>query len=560
MKKKNIYILSLAVLVFAGCNDFLDKNPDDRTDINDVEKVQALLVNAYPQRTFAGMIETRCDGMIDYGSTLDGSQMNSYFNVTIGSFYWDPYSITETGSETYEMYWSAAYASIAASNHALVAIDNLGGDELNVHRAEARLTRALNHFNLLSLYSNMFQKDKQHTNMGIPFVDEPEEVVHKIYDRKTVAYTLERIKEDITFGIKNVGGRDMYKYPDLHFDLNSANALAARVALFTEDYQGTIAHANTILPSVTTTQNVGTNADGSDRLIPAADDPAYKYLSSKLHNWESHAALPGSNSVGLAFSSPTHSSNLLTCEVITVCRRLSLGKGYSRYGLSSSAVSEITSANLTGARWEYPPYGLTGDNISFIPKFYEDFKISTVSDGTSSGVSHSKIVQFRLEEMLLARAEAYAMTGEYDKAIWDLNMYITNRIDGYSRTTHAIHRDKILEYYKDKLESEQYFINNAFNSYKFAGLEGDEKLLCQGLILTILDFRRAEFVHEGMRYFDILRWNIPVVHFDVNNDSSTLTPDDDRRVLQIPQTAILSGIPNNPMINIPNPWSNRTQK
>ena len=72
--------------------------------------------------------------------------------------------------------------------------------------------------------------------------------------------------------------------------------------------------------------------------------------------------------------------------------------------------------------------------------------------------------------------------------------------------------------------------------------------------MTILDFRRIEFLYEGIRYWDVLRWNIPVTHTTIDGATSTLTPDDDRRILQIPQTAILAGVEANPMNNIPQPW------
>ena len=38
----------------------------------------------------------------------------------------------------------------------------------------------------------------------------------------------------------------------------------------------------------------------------------------------------------------------------------------------------------------------------------------------------------RLEEVLLARAEAYAMLGNYDGALDDLNMFAACRIDDYA--------------------------------------------------------------------------------------------------------------------------------
>jgi starch-binding outer membrane protein, SusD/RagB family len=66
------------------------------------------------------------------------------------------------------------------------------------------------------------------------------------------------------------------------------------------------------------------------------------------------------------------------------------------------------------------------------------------------------------------------------------------------------------------------------------------------LLLTIIDYRRREFIHEGMRWFDLLRYKIPVTHTNQDGTSQTLTADDKRKVLQIPQEAVLAGIPLNP--------------
>jgi hypothetical protein len=64
--------------------------------------------------------------------------------------------------------------------------------------------------------------------------------------------------------------------------------------------------------------------------------------------------------------------------------------------------------------------------------------------------------------------------------------------------------------------------------------------------LTLLDFKRAEFVQEGMRWFDLLRYNIPVTHTTTDGQVLTLEADDKRRVFQIPESAKLSGVELNP--------------
>jgi hypothetical protein len=63
----------------------------------------------------------------------------------------------------------------------------------------------------------------------------------------------------------------------------------------------------------------------------------------------------------------------------------------------------------------------------------------------------------------------------------------------------------------------------------------------------IIDERRKEFIHEGLRWFDIKRYSIPVDHMVGTGNFITLESDDLRKVLQIPQNAIdVGGLEANP--------------
>jgi starch-binding outer membrane protein, SusD/RagB family len=67
------------------------------------------------------------------------------------------------------------------------------------------------------------------------------------------------------------------------------------------------------------------------------------------------------------------------------------------------------------------------------------------------------------------------------------------------------------------------------------------------VFLYLLDERQKEFMHEGMRWFDIKRFGIPVVHILDNGSSIRLEEEDERKVLQIPQSAIdVGGLEPNP--------------
>ena len=50
-------LLGAGSLILAACNDFLDELPDNRTELDTPDKINRLLVSAYPSRSFTRMCE-----------------------------------------------------------------------------------------------------------------------------------------------------------------------------------------------------------------------------------------------------------------------------------------------------------------------------------------------------------------------------------------------------------------------------------------------------------------------------------------------------------------------
>ena len=76
MKIKNIKTLLLSAVVgctlsatFTSCDDFLDKLPDNRTEANSEEKLEKLLVSAYPTHDHMAFTEYGCDNVDDMGES-----------------------------------------------------------------------------------------------------------------------------------------------------------------------------------------------------------------------------------------------------------------------------------------------------------------------------------------------------------------------------------------------------------------------------------------------------------------------------------------------------------
>ena len=68
--KKYIGLLFITVTMgLTSCDDFLDKLPDNRTEANTEDKIQKLLVSAYPTHDHMAFTEYACDNVDDMGAS-----------------------------------------------------------------------------------------------------------------------------------------------------------------------------------------------------------------------------------------------------------------------------------------------------------------------------------------------------------------------------------------------------------------------------------------------------------------------------------------------------------
>ncbi|WP_315815324.1 RagB/SusD family nutrient uptake outer membrane protein [Paraflavitalea speifideaquila] len=244
MKTPSIIIgslLSLGMLLCTSCNKYLEENPDNRAEINTVEKVAGLLVSAYPQRHYL-FTETASDNAEDRNAKFSPSQPQPYLDL----YFWrDPEG---SGNGTPAEYWNACYAAIAAANHALQAIEeNNFNSKVIPYKGEALIARAYAHHMLVTLFAEAYEIGGANAGMGIPYVTKPETVVFANYDRGTVKSVYEHIEQDLTEGLKLLKGITL-KVPKYHFNTQAANAFAARFYLFKGNWDKVIEHASAILP------------------------------------------------------------------------------------------------------------------------------------------------------------------------------------------------------------------------------------------------------------------------------------------------------------------------
>lgn len=492
MKKHKLLYSSLFLcsLLFTGCEKYLDQLPDQRTLLNNGDKLSELLVSAYPSANYITFCETMSDNITDnFGmSTTDEINTNSYA--------WQ--NVNGVGQDSPIYYWNNAYRAIAAANQVLEAIAAAGDPaDYAAKKGEALVARAYSHFMLVSLFAKFYDPATANVDKGIPYVEVPETVVWKDYDRATVAEVYEKIERDLLQGLPLIV--DNYKVPAFHFTRKAAHAFAVRFFLFKGDYNKVVTHAGLAFPEG--------NLEGNMR------DMHVKYAAF------------GSEEFAREYTKSSERSNLLIAETSSWWARRF--RQY-RYSVTSPLLNSIIQGTVAGNLSAIRTWSISSQSY-YTRKTLEHFVRTSIN--ATTGVGYNMVPLFTSEEVLLSRAEALVYLGKYDEAMLDLNGYAKNRIKPADyNSTRVLSKATVKKYFYDALPEEEF----------------TDAELKEGLIQSCLQFRRAEFVHEGLRWFDILRYKIPVTHAVYGGASISLPADDLRRVLQLPDEVKLSNIELNP--------------
>ncbi|MBT1689122.1 RagB/SusD family nutrient uptake outer membrane protein [Dawidia soli] len=498
--KSKIYYIAAIVLGLASCNNFLDEPQDNRTIIDTEKKVGQLLVNAYTDAQFAPFAEAMSDNADDKGPADTGIQ-GTQVQINTDAYHWDDYeSITDEDAPTY--FWMESYTAIAHANQALASLADMGSEEPVVAalRGEALLARAYAHFMVVNFFSLRYDAATAGTEPGIPYVLSPEENAIVQYERETIAETYRLIEADLEAGLPLVTNE--YQEAKFHFNQKAAHAFAARFYLYKGDWEKVIEQADIVLGS------------GSPDVL--------------IRDWVS----PSVNTLTYAqrtaqYSAATERANLMVSWPGSL-----QGRNYAsyRYGLTPAKVDELFADRTTNPfrkAWAYPIFGT--DVFYNIPKYVEYFRITNVTAGT--GDPYAGLVHFTSDEVLLNRAEAYAMLGQFENASADLTAYLSQKTEDFDPATDQVDLALMKKTYP--------FIAGEYTpGYT---LTEDQAAFVKG----IAEFRRREFYHEGLRWLDIKRFNLVVTHAQDNGDAVVLGKDDPRRAIQIPESAQAFGIPAN---------------
>ncbi|MCF8715378.1 RagB/SusD family nutrient uptake outer membrane protein [Joostella atrarenae] len=412
---KNIIICLCAIIALTACSsDFLDIDPEQNVPsenaVTDIKTLQTaingvyskLQSDAYYGRSMYVIPELMADNLY-----LSSRNTGRYLDF-------DNFIVNEENSYV-EDTWNAIYEVIANATKAINGGEKLESTtpeqqkEIDQLIGEAYAIRALAHFDLSRLFAQPYNFTANADHLGVPIVSisTDENISPK---RNTVSEVYAQINNDLSTAILNMTSTNN----DGRFTKYAAKALAARVAIYQENYSNAIKYSSEVI------------AEGG-----------YSLISNENYNdiWESEfnsesifeiintiADNEGTNSLGHYFDPSGYADALVTPNL------------YSSYDENDVRKTAITEGSKQGAE----------EDALFVYKF-------------PKGTQYTDNIRIlRLAEQYLIRAEAYAKNNEYEKAQTDLETIMRranpNAID-VTETGQAL-IDKVIEERRKELAFE----------------------------------------------------------------------------------------------------------
>ncbi|MDD2491251.1 MAG: RagB/SusD family nutrient uptake outer membrane protein [Bacteroidales bacterium] len=174
MKKINISIILMGIVLLSSCNGFLDVKPSNSaasetsiTNVNDAGVAISGLMSKMASSDYYGR------NFIMYGDAKGGDFAIRSQGRGLDALYTFNHSAT---SNSYSGYWNQIYHNILQANNIILNIDKLeadgkGSNALSSYKGQALTARALMYFDLVRLYGKPYNMDK--TSFGVPLILEP---------------------------------------------------------------------------------------------------------------------------------------------------------------------------------------------------------------------------------------------------------------------------------------------------------------------------------------------------------------------------------------------------
>ena len=185
MKRINIYLIFLSMLVLTSCDNFLDIKPVGKVIPTTYQDYRDLITNAYESVPTDRSLSTVCGDELqlkydDWGDYLPYKSIFVWNNVN-------------PDNNTLDFPWQEFYKVILNANQVIISGKNATqgtSTEISQLLGEAYLMRAYMHFSLASLYSDVYNQDNLNKE-SIPLATTID--VWKNYKRNTIGEVYSQI-------------------------------------------------------------------------------------------------------------------------------------------------------------------------------------------------------------------------------------------------------------------------------------------------------------------------------------------------------------------------------
>lgn len=397
---KNIikYIYIILILVFMqACSDFIDLKPKDVLSENiafqSFEDVELALTGTYGAMQGTGYLGRSYlfipDVLADNASQPGENQGALAF---LHNYRY------EANSQDISAIWASLYIVIDRANRVLAQVDNFEASEEVIAsvKGQALAIRAMAHFDLLRYFADNYSTTADASHLGVSIKTVGGEI--SLPSRNTVAEVYTQIDSDITEARTLLNGIDL---PNTRLGYDAITALAARVALYKEDWQT----ANDLASEVISSGRSLATGSTYDNIWKEDEDGGTGELIFSLRYQT------GETQVGNALYSTVNGNSLSWAPADNLLS-------------SYDQTNDVRYTSFFQARETNPSQIVDGKYRG---------RLNGGSTPSNPGLNDVKV--FRLSEMYLIRAEARAkggIDGGDVAAMSDLNTLRTARIIGYT--------------------------------------------------------------------------------------------------------------------------------
>ena len=536
-----ILFIAVALIGLSSCSDFLEKVPDTRVYLVNLDQLEQLLITGYNDHNYAVLCEYSSDNVGDTNAPdKDGNRYNysSYSRYDEQIYAWQDVDLDISASDSPSGLWQGCYSAIAAANAVIEKVEEfeatgeIEGQPMSFRdkarlaaiKGEAHMIRAYHHYILAQIFCMPYRGPQISATLpGLPYATKPETELYPKYDRGTLEEFYQNIEKDLQIGLANVTD-EFYEVPKYHFNVAASNAFAARFYLAKREYDKVVQYATAAFK-------------GND---PEALRNDYWDHQEDFIEWEDGARY---------YTSIERPGNFMLMDTYT--------EWFRRWGSRFFTMGDGMRASIQGPgpSWngEYMPFfrnSVLGSPSApqygwfFYATYWEQFEYTDKIAGI--GYPHMVRPEFTSQETLLFRAEAYLFLGDIDAAFEDLYRWNHEHImQGDMATNNGtmteLEKAKIVSFYGGKDPGSgivrKFHIDEVCPSDKYQLTPEIEPYLN-----CVQHFRRMQNAHLGQRWFDIKRYGFSITHKMGKDDIYTLEVLDPRYAIQIPAEVIGAGL------------------